>query len=167
MRGEFSKFLEQHHDGKIHKREFKKMLEQVFFFTRVHLKDSTILQMTVQTLPGQDATCMQKHIFRCYDENENGYIDFVEFMVRPQLCITKEPIQLVFHIMSDGTAEEALRRIFRVFDINGDGQITEKELKRLVKDMFKLVKEEAPEEVDYLQIQKEVTICKIGVWVEY
>ena len=50
--------------------------------------------------------------------------------------------------MSDGTAEEALRRIFRVFDINGDGQITEKELKRLVKDMFKLVKEEAPEEVD-------------------
>ena len=69
--------------------------------------------------------------------------------------------------MSDGTAEEALRRIFRVFDINGDGQITEKELKRLVKDMFKLVKEEAPEEVDYLQIQKEVTICKIGVWVEY
>ena len=65
--------------------------------------------------------------------------------------------------MSDGTAEEALRRIFRVFDINGDGQITEKELKRLVKDMFKLVKEEAPEEVDYLQIQKEVTICKIAL----
>lgn len=36
VREEFSKFLEQHHDGKIHKREFKKMLEQVFFFTRVH-----------------------------------------------------------------------------------------------------------------------------------
>ena len=90
VRQEFSKFLEQHHDGKIHKREFKKMLEQVFFFTRVNLKDSTILRMTVQTLPGQDATCMQKHIFRCYDENENGYIDFVEFMVRPQLCIMKK-----------------------------------------------------------------------------
>ena len=55
--------------------------------------------------------------------------------------------QLVFHIMSDGTAEEALTRIFRVFDVNGDGHITEKELKRLVKDMFKLVKDEAPEEV--------------------
>ena len=50
--------------------------------------------------------------------------------------------------MSDGTAEEALQRIFRVFDVNSDGQITEKELKRLVKDMFKLVKDEAPEEVD-------------------
>ena len=50
--------------------------------------------------------------------------------------------------MSDGTAEEALQRIFRVFDVKSEGQITEKELKRLVKDMFKLVKDEAPEEVD-------------------
>ena len=49
--------------------------------------------------------------------------------------------------MSDGTAEEALGRIFRVFDVNSDGHITERELKRLVKDMFKLVKDEVPEEV--------------------
>ena len=61
--------------------------------------------------------------------------------------------------MSDGTAEEALKRIFRVFDINGDGHITEKELKRLVKDMFKLVKDEAPEEVD---LQK-----KCMTWLKY
>ena len=95
---------------------------------------------------------MQKHIFRCYDENENGYIDFVEFMVTNITAVSKRKLshyfQLVFHIMSDGTAEEALKRIFRVFDINGDGHITEKELKRLVKDMFKLVKDDAPEEVD-------------------
>ena len=79
--------------------------------------------LVVQTLPGQDATCMQKHIFRCYDENENGYIDFVEFMVSLQLAQNINSVyfffQLVFHIMSDGTAEEALKRIFRVFDING------------------------------------------------
>ena len=50
--------------------------------------------------------------------------------------------------MSDGTAEEALGRIFRVFDVNSDGHITERELKKLVKDMFKLVKDEAPEEVN-------------------
>ena len=49
--------------------------------------------------------------------------------------------------MSDGTAEEALGRIFRVFDVNSDGHITERELKKLVKDMFKLVKDEVPEEV--------------------
>jgi len=48
--------------------------------------------------------------------------------------------------MSDGTAEDALSRIFRVFDISGDGIISEKELKRIVKDMYKLIKEDAPED---------------------
>ena len=51
--------------------------------------------------------------------------------------------------MSDGTAEDALSRIFRVFDISGDGIISEKELKRIVKDMYKLIKEDAPEEVSW------------------
>ena len=70
--------------------------------------------------------------------------------------------QLVFHIMSDGTAEEALTRIFRVFDVNGDGHITEKELKRLVKDMFKLVKDEAPEEVRVKRSLITDLICVLG-----
>ena len=86
----------------------------------------------MQALPGQDATRMQKHIFRCYDENENGYIDFVEFM-------------LIFHIMSDGTPEEVLEKIFRVFDVNSDGTINKKEMQRLIKDMYGLIKADDPE----------------------
>lgn len=113
IRNEFNNFLAEHPDGKIRRREFKKMLKVA--------------------LPGKDASSMEKHMFRCYDENDNGYIDPAEFMI-------------VFHIMSDGTAEEALARIFRVFDISGDGIISERELKRIVKDMYKLIKEEAPEE---------------------
>ena len=34
VREEFSTFLEQHPDGKIHKREFKKMLEKVVVVLR-------------------------------------------------------------------------------------------------------------------------------------
>ena len=116
VREEFSTFLEQHPDGKIHKREFKKMLEKVMVMVVMmmamvvmvmvkikqhpdgkihkrefkkrwwcHIFEDSSSSIHVQTLPGQDATCMQKHIFRCYDENENGYIDFVEFMVTLQL----------------------------------------------------------------------------------
>ena len=55
--------------------------------------------------------------------------------------------------MSDGTAEDALSRIFRVFDISGDGIISEKELKRIVKDMYKLIKEDAPEDVSWKEMQ--------------
>ena len=43
--------------------------------------------MIAEALPKKDVTKMEKHVFRVYDTNKDGYIDFVEFMV-------------VFHILS-------------------------------------------------------------------
>ena len=43
---------------------------------------------------------MEKHVFRIYDSNNDGYIDFQEFMV-------------IFYCMADGTPEEVLEKIFR------------------------------------------------------
>merc|ERR1712002_275276 len=71
-------------------------------------------------------------MFRIYDVNDDGYIDFVEFMI-------------VFYITSDGPPEEVLKQIFRVFDVNSDGSINKKEMTRLVKDMYGLIKAEDPE----------------------
>ena len=53
----------------------------------------------------------------------------------------------MYHILSDGTPEEILTRIFRVFDINSDGVISIKEMRRLVKDMNKLCGEKDPTKV--------------------
>ena len=50
--------------------------------------------------------------FRVYDTNGDGYIDFTEFMT-------------IFYIMSEGSPEEVLAGIFRMFDYNSDGTITE------------------------------------------
>merc|ERR1711973_388613 len=47
-------------------------------------------------------------------------------------------------IMSDGTPEEVLTKIFRVFDVNSDGTITQKEMTKLIKDMYGLLKSEDP-----------------------
>merc|ERR1711868_189273 len=77
----------------------------------------------------KDAKNMEKHMFRLYDSNDDGSIDFVEFMI-------------VYHIMTDGSPEEVLTRIFRVFDVNSDGEISKKELKKLIKSMNGLIKEE-------------------------
>merc|ERR1712076_182195 len=82
--------------------------------------------------PKKDASKMEKHVFRIYDSNNDGYIDFIEFMV-------------IFHIMSDGSPEEVLGKIFRVFDVNSDGTINAKEMKRLIKDMYGLIKADDPE----------------------
>merc|ERR1712126_708201 len=52
---------------------------------------------------------------------------------------------MVFHIMSEGSPEEVLGRIFRVLDVNSDGTINKQEKSRLVKDMYGLIKAENPQ----------------------
>merc|ERR1712025_752418 len=84
-----------------------------------------------QALPKKDASKMEKHVFRIYDSNNDGYIDFTEFM-------------MIFFIMSDGAPEEVLTKIFRVFDVNSDGTITQEEMTKLIRDMYSLLKEEDP-----------------------
>ena len=79
-----------------------------------------------QSLPKKDISKMEKHVFRIYDCDNDGFINFEEFLS-------------VFHIMSDGSNEEVLRRVFRVFDVNGDGTISRREMTQLVKDMYGLL----------------------------
>merc|ERR1712025_1326958 len=64
---------------------------------------------------------LSNHIWRVYDINEDGQIDFFEFMT-------------VLHVMSSGSSEDNLRQLFRVFDINSDGSISKDELERIVND---------------------------------
>ena len=45
---------------------------------------------------------------------------------------------IALYVMSNGTPEENLKQIFRIFDINNDGSISQEELRCLVKDLFKM-----------------------------
>jgi len=107
----FDAFVKDHPDGKLRKKDFRDMMSQA--------------------LPKKDAGKLEKHVFRIYDTNGDGYIDFVEFMV-------------VFYILSEGTPEEVLSKLFRVFDVNSDGSISIKELHRLVSDLYGLVQQKDP-----------------------
>ena len=42
---------------------------------------------------------------------------------------------VIFIVMSGGTPQEVLAKLFRIYDQNSDGMITLKEMKKLVKDM--------------------------------
>ena len=53
---------------------------------------------------------------------------------------------IVLYVMSNGSPEENLKQIFRVFDINNDGSISLKELQRIVKDLFHLINEQNADE---------------------
>jgi len=107
----FNEFVKEHPDGKIKPKDFQKMM--------------------TKALPKKDASKMGKNVFRLYDLNNDGFIDFTEFMT-------------IFLIMADGEPEEVLTKIFRVFDVNGDGSITIKEMAKLTTDMYGLLKSEDP-----------------------
>merc|ERR1719508_676891 len=77
-------------------------------------------------IPEANAENMEEHIFRIFDTNNDGVIDFVEFLA-------------AYYVMSGGTPEENLALIFRAFDVNGDGVISKQELKKLVHDMVRLI----------------------------
>ena len=88
----FDAFIKHHPDGKINRKEFRSMITTCY-------PDMT------------NCKKLEKHIFRMYDTDGDGTIDFREFMV-------------LLYIMSSGTPEENLGQIFRIFDKNNDGSIT-------------------------------------------
>ena len=107
------------------------------------MKPKAFREMMTKALPKADAKKMEKHVFRMFDSDRDGFIDFAEFM-------------LIFHIMSDGDMEEVLGKIFRVFDVDGDGTISKKEMDKVVKDMFGLLKTDASHIGDQASFVKDI-----------
>ena len=64
-------------------------------------------------------------VFRMYDKNNDGFIDFREFMI-------------ILYVMSTGAPEEKLKQIFRIFDLNSDGVLSQDEISKIIKDFCKL-----------------------------
>ena len=58
-----------------------------------------------------EAEKMESHVFRIYDKNQNGFIDFHEFMT-------------VFMILTGEEPADVLERVFRIFDVDSNGTIT-------------------------------------------
>ena len=51
---------------------------------------------------------------------------------------------IVFFILAEGTEEDILKRIFRIYDQNSDGKITKEEMSKLVTDMYGILNMDDP-----------------------
>ena len=75
--------------------------------------------MYASLFPDGDATRFAKHVFKAYDADGNGVIDFQEFMS-------------TLSIAAKGTVEEKLKWAFHLYDLDGNGEITRVEATEMI-----------------------------------
>ena len=73
-----------------------------------------------------------EHVFRTFDIDQNGVIEFDEFL-------------LDLHVTSSGTAEEKLTWAFRMYDVDGNGVIDPEEMLKVVQAIYDMLREDATE----------------------
>ena len=81
------------------------------------LTKEQFVAMYSKMFEGGNANKFSENVFRTFDTNKNGTIDFREFM-------------LALHVKSSGKPEEKLTWAFRMFDVDGSGEIDFNEMKR-------------------------------------
>ena len=106
LQSRFEQFLIQHPDGKIPKDQFQSCLQACY--TDCDIKK------------------LDDYVYRMYDKNKDGFIDFKEFTI-------------VLYMLSSGSPQDKLLQIFDIFDVNKTGKISQLEMTKLVREMFHVI----------------------------
>ncbi|KAF4103393.1 recoverin 2 isoform X2 [Onychostoma macrolepis] len=105
----YENFQKQCPSGRISPNEFKKIYERFF--------------------PDSDAAAYAQHVFRSFDTNDDGTLDFKEYII-------------ALHMTSTGKTERKLEWAFSLFDVDKNGYITKSEVAEICQSIFKLIPKE-------------------------
>ncbi|EDO25696.1 predicted protein [Nematostella vectensis] len=93
------------------------------------MSQSKFCEMYAKSYKTGDASIFAGHVFRTFDKNNDGTIDFNEFIQG-------------LSIISRGSKETKLRWAFEIYDSDGSGEVSKKEMLEIVRSIFRLAGEE-------------------------
>lgn len=105
----YENFQKQCPNGRITPDEFEKIYDRFF--------------------PDSDAKTYAKHVFRSFDANDDGTLDFKEYIV-------------ALHMTSGGKTQTKLEWAFSLFDVDKNGYITKAEVAEITGAIFKMIPKE-------------------------
>ncbi|XP_062393808.1 recoverin 2 [Sardina pilchardus] len=84
--------------------------------------------------PDSDAKTYAQHVFRSFDTNDDGTLDFKEYII-------------ALHMTSSGKTQRKLEWAFSLFDVDKNGYITKSEVGEICQAIFKLIPKEEQEKL--------------------
>ena len=81
------------------------------------------IEMYKRFFPGGNAEQFCNHVFKTFDSGDTGYLDFKNFI-------------LAFDMTNAGTAEEKLKVAFKMYDLDGNGELDLQEMIKIVEDIY-------------------------------
>ncbi|NP_001086398.1 recoverin, gene 2 S homeolog [Xenopus laevis] len=102
----YESFNKQCPDGKITRTEFEKIYANFF--------------------PHSDPKSYARHVFRSFDTNEDGTLDFREYII-------------ALHLTSSGKTSLKLEWAFSLFDVDKNGEISKVEVLEIITAIFKMI----------------------------
>merc|ERR1712215_420194 len=100
------------------------------------LTPATFCEIYSKCFPTGNAKEFCKHVFRTFDIDKNGVIDFKEFLVS-------------INVTSSGSPEQKLNWAFSMYDMDGNGYIDLEEMTKLVKSIYKIIGTRQPHFMEY------------------
>merc|ERR1712123_469376 len=90
------------------------------------LTAESFMKIYSKCFPAGNVTEFCDHVFRTFDTDKNGFIDFKEFL-------------LAIDVTSAGTPEEKLKWAFRMYDVDGNGVIDQDEMTKIVQAIYDML----------------------------